>query len=135
MFIRVLNEGNECAFGSRYINGGSMTDSPLKRRMLSRGGTMLTNLLLGTNLYDMTSGYQGFHASVVAKILTYPLLSKAHFYQTEIRYLLRHHRVAEVPIHYQAPSPRVSHGAVKNSLQVLWGYFVRRLTCQPAIIN
>jgi len=135
MFIRVLNEGNECAFGSRYINGGSMTDSPLKRRLLSRGGTILTNLLLGTNLYDMTSGYQGFHASVVAKILAYPLLSKAHFYQTEIRYLLRHHRVAEVPIHYQAPSPRVSQGAVKNSLQVLWCYFLRRLSCQPVIIN
>lgn len=135
MFIRVLNEGNECAFGSRYINGGSMTDSPLKRRMLSRGGTILTNLLLGTKLYDMTSGYQGFHASVVAKILAYPLLSKAHFYQTEIRYLLRQHRVAEIPIHYQAPSPRVSHGAIKNSLQVLCCYFLRRLSCQPAIIH
>ena len=135
MFIRVLNEGNECAFGSRYINGGSMTDSPLKRRILSRGGTILTNFLLGTNFYDMTSGYQGFHASVVAKILAYPLLSKAHFYQTEIRYLLRQHRVAEIPIHYHAPSPRVSQGAIKNSLQVLWCYFLRRLSCRPAIIS
>ena len=24
MFLRVLNEGNECAFGSRFTNGGSM---------------------------------------------------------------------------------------------------------------
>lgn len=24
MFLRVLNEGNECAFGSRFINGGSI---------------------------------------------------------------------------------------------------------------
>ena len=35
MFLRVLNEGNECAFGSRFINGGSMGDSPFKRRLLS----------------------------------------------------------------------------------------------------
>ena len=61
MFLRVLNEGNECAFGSRFINGGSMGDSPFKRRMLSKVGTVLANVLLGTKLYDMTSGYQGFH--------------------------------------------------------------------------
>ena len=30
MFLRVLNEGNECAFGSRFMNGGSMSKSPLK---------------------------------------------------------------------------------------------------------
>ena len=28
MFLRVLNEGNDCAFGSRFINGGSMGNSP-----------------------------------------------------------------------------------------------------------
>lgn len=107
MFLRVLSEGNECAFGSRFINGGSMADSPLNRRILSRGGTLVTNLLLGTHLFDMTSGYQGFHSHVIEELLDYQLLSKAHFYQTEVRYLLRKHRFAEIPIHYQAPSPRV----------------------------
>ena len=134
MFIRVLNEGNECAFGSRYINGGSMTDSPLKRRILSRGGTVLANLLLGTKLYDMTSGYQGFHASVVGKILNHRLLATAHFFQTEIRYLLSRHRIAEVPIHYKAPSPSVSNNAVKNALQVLLYYFVKRITLKAVVI-
>jgi dolichol-phosphate mannosyltransferase len=31
MFLRVLNEGNECAFGSRFICGGSIQDSTWKR--------------------------------------------------------------------------------------------------------
>jgi dolichol-phosphate mannosyltransferase len=79
-------------------------------------------------MYDMTSGFQGFHAGVVGKLLDYPLLSKAHFYQTEIRYLLRKHRFAEIPIHYQAPSPRVSQNAITNSLKVLWHYFWLRIT-------
>ena len=127
MFIRVLNEGNECAFGSRFINGGSMTDSSLKRRLLSKGGTALSNLLLGTSLFDMTSGYQGFHSSVVGKLLNYKLLSTAHFYQTEVRYLLRNYRYAEVPIHYKAPSPRVSRNAISNALKVLLHYFSKRI--------
>jgi len=135
MFLRVLNEGNECAFGSRFINGGSVSDSNWRRFFLSKFGTILSNMLLGTNMYDMTSGFQGFHAGVVQKFVDYPLLSKAHFYQTEIRYLLRKTRYAEVPIHYKAPSPRVSKKAISNSFQVLFYYFIQRIKLNRKIIN
>ncbi|MGQ0829633.1 MAG: glycosyltransferase [Bacteroidota bacterium] len=128
MFLRVLNEGNECAFGSRFINGGSMGDSPFKRRLLSKTGTVLANLLLGTNLRDMTSGYQGFHRDIVKKIINHEFKSKAHFYQTELRYLLRKHKTFEVPIHYSAPSPRVSKNAIRNAYQTLFYYFLLRLS-------
>lgn len=127
MFLRVLNEGNECAFGSRFINGGSITESSYRRTFLSKAGTVLSNMLLGTTMYDMTSGYQGFHRSVVGRFLAYELRSKAHFYQTELRYLLRFTRFAEIPIHYKAPSPRVSQGAILNSIAVLLYYFKRRI--------
>ena len=134
MFLRVLNEGNECAFGSRFMNGGSIYDSTWKRTFLSKLGTYLSNWLLGTKLYDATSGYQGFHAQIVKKVLDHGLLSKAHFYQTEIRYLLRNTRFAEVPIHYRAPSPSVSKKALKNSLVVLMHYVVQRLRGKAPII-
>jgi dolichol-phosphate mannosyltransferase len=126
-FLRALNEGNDCAFGSRYINGGSMVDSPLKRRFLSKGGSILARILLGAKLADMTSGYQAFRRSVLLKAVDYPLLSKAHFYQTELRYLLRKQKLIEVPIHYRAPSPRVSRGAIRNSLAVLLHYSLLRI--------
>lgn len=134
-FLRALNEGNDCAFGSRYINGGSMVDSPWKRRVLSKGGTMLAHWLLGAKLADMTSGFQGFHRSVMLRIVEYPLRSRAHFYQTELRHLLRKQKLIEVPIHYRAPSPRVSHGAIRNSIAVLAHYFLRRLTGNPPLIR
>lgn len=134
MFLRVLNEGNECAFGSRFINGGSMGDSPLRRRFLSKIGTILSNLLLGTKLHDMTSGYQGFHRDIVAKIIKHKFKSTAHFYQIELRYLLRKRKIFEVPIHYNAPSPRVSQSSIKNSLQTLFYYFFQRLIGNRPII-
>jgi dolichol-phosphate mannosyltransferase len=135
MFLRVLNEGNECAFGSRFINGGSIWDSNWKRTFLSRFGTILANLLLGTKMYDMTSGYQGFHADIVEKFVNYPLLSKAHFYQTELRFLLRKSRFAEIPIHYRAPSPNVSKKAILNSFDVLFHYFIQRLKFKSPSVN
>jgi dolichol-phosphate mannosyltransferase len=134
MFLRVLNEGNDCAFGSRFINGGSIWQSSVYRTFLSKTGTILSNLLLGTRMKDMTSGYQGFHAEVVQDLLNYQLLSKAHFYQTEVRYLLRKRRYIEVPIHYRAPSPSVSQNAVFNSIQVLFYYFFKRLTFRSKTI-
>lgn len=134
MFLRVLNEGNECAFGSRYINGGSMGDSPLKRRMLSRYSSLMANIMLGTKQHDMTSGYQGFHRDVIGKVLSYPLRSTGHFYQTELRYLLRLRRYSEVPIHYQAPSPRVSSSSLKNACRTLWYYFTLRLAGDCPVI-
>ena len=112
-----------------------MFDSPLKRKALSRGGSMLANLLLGTRLADMTSGFQGFHADVVKQLLEYPLRSTAHFYQTEVRYLLRKHRFMEVPIHYKAPSPRVSKSAIRNAWQTLIFYLGKRLSGQAAILE
>jgi dolichol-phosphate mannosyltransferase len=128
MFLRVLNEGNECALGSRYINGGSNVGSPWNRRFFSRGGTILARLLLGARLKDMTSGFQGFHAPIVKSLLSMKIHSTAHFYQTEVRYLLRKRRIMEVPIHYRAPSPRVSNGAIKNAVKVLLFHTVKRLT-------
>lgn len=127
-FLSKLNEGYECVYGSRFIDGGSMGDSPSNRQSLSKTGTVLSNFLLGTKLKDMTSGYQGFHRTVVEKFTAYSLESKAHFYQTELRYLLRKYKSIEVPIHYRAPSPRVSKKAIINSIETLLYYFWRRIT-------
>jgi dolichol-phosphate mannosyltransferase len=135
LFLEELAKGYSCVFGNRFIPGGAITGAPLKRRILSRGGTLVSNLLLGTRLSDMTSGFQGFHADVVARIINYKLLSTAHFYQTELRYLLRNEHCSELPINYRAPSPRVSKGAVVNAIKVLWHYFVLRIKGKPALMG
>lgn len=135
LFLRTLNEGNECAFGSRFINGGSIWNSSRYRTFLSRTGTILSNSMLGSRMHDMTSGFQGFHASVVKQFLTYPMLSKAHFYQTELRYLLRKKKFREIPIHYRAPSPSVSSKAIKNSIIVLLFYFLKRISGKAVVLE
>jgi dolichol-phosphate mannosyltransferase len=131
LFLESFATGNECVFGSRFIKGGSMGDSPFKRKFLSVAGTLLSNFLLGTKLKDMTSGFQGFSREVVGKLINYPLLSKAHFYQTEVRYLLRKRKQVEIPIQYKAPSPRVSENAIKNSISVLAHLFIKRISFSP----
>ncbi|MEO0310641.1 MAG: hypothetical protein RIQ89_298 [Bacteroidota bacterium] len=132
-FLFFMMQGYDAALGSRFTHGGSIA-GPLNRRLLSKGGTLLANLLLGTQLKDMTSGYQCFTNQLVKKILDHQLLSKGHFYQTEIRYLIRKYQCIEVPIRYKAPSPSVSQSSIKNSLSVLTHYFLKRCSFKPTYI-
>ena len=135
MFLMILNEGNECAFGSRFINGGSIYNTNRSRTFLSKFGTTLSNILLGTRLFDMTSGYQGFHLNIVKEFIDFPLRSTGHFYQTELRYILRHKRYAEIPIHYRVPSPSISPSSIRNSVITLLYYFWKRITGQAICIK
>ena len=130
VFLQHLCDGYECVFGSRFLPEQGGGEWQAQRRVLSQGGTFLANLLLGTKLYDMTSGYQGFSRAVAERFADYPLLSRAHFYQTELRYLLRSYRAIETPIIYRAPSPNVSRKAIINSFAVLLHYFWFRITAR-----
>jgi dolichol-phosphate mannosyltransferase len=134
-FIEAFQNGYHCIFGSRFMQGGSMQQSGFLRWLLSSAGTTLSNSLLGTRLNDMTSGYQGFSREIVKKILSYGLRSKAHFYQTEIRYLLRRKKFIEIPITYHATSPGVSFFAIRNSISLLLYYFMRRISFNSAVIQ
>jgi dolichol-phosphate mannosyltransferase len=133
-FFDAYQQGYDCVLGSRFMQKGDMTSS-FKRNFLSKGGTLLANTLLGTRLTDMTSGYQGFERTIVEKILAYPLRSRAHFYQTEIRYLIRKEKCIETPITYRAPSPGVSGTAIRNAIAVLLYYLFKRLTFQAPDIQ
>jgi len=133
-FIKYLDQGYECVYGSRFIEGGSIDRTHTKRVWLSKTGTVLSNVFLGSRLKDMTSGYQGFQRKIVERFTSYELLSKAHFYQTELRYILRKYKSIEIPIHYKAPSPRVSKNAIQNSLSTLLHYFLRRITFRAVSI-
>ncbi|MEO1374821.1 MAG: glycosyltransferase [Cyanobacteria bacterium J06635_10] len=124
-FTKVL-QGYDCVFGSRFCRGGKISNSSLNRRLISLGGTLLTNLLLGTKLKDMTSGFEMFSNQTLKYILRKGIKSKYHFFQTEIKFHCRHLKAAEVPIHYKAASPSVHNAAIKDSLKNLWKLFSQR---------
>ncbi len=83
-FIQAMENGADFVAGSRFITGGSHVGS-LRRYLVSRGGTAITNLLLGTRMRDMTSGFQCFSRAALGHVLERGVRSRAHFFQTEIR--------------------------------------------------
>jgi dolichol-phosphate mannosyltransferase len=119
-FLDAMEQGYDCAFGSRFMPGGRIVDSPSWRRFLSYGGTVLANAVLGTRLRDMTSGFELFSREALAMALERGIRSRAHFFQTEIKFHCRGLKVAEVPITYSAASPNVGSGALADALANLF---------------
>lgn len=116
----------DCVFGSRFADGGDNLGA-LRRRVISRGGTALANLLLGTRLSDMTGGFELFTRATLETILAKGIRSTGPFFQTEIKTHCRELRFAEVPIHYNAPSHDVGIRAIREALANLARLFCLRL--------
>ncbi len=126
-FFDRMREGYDCVFGSRFCPGGNISDSSFKRKLISRGGTVLANLLLGTKLKDMTSGFEMFSRRALEAVLDRGIKSRGPFFQTEIKTYCRNLRIAEVPIQYRAASHDVNNKALKDSFDNLWRlYRLRR---------
>lgn len=119
-FIEKLEEGYDCVWGSRFTYGGQMSHQPLYRKILSSGGTILANIVLGTRLKDMTSGFEGFQADVLRRMNLDKFLSTGHMYQTEMRYYCRKLNTVEVPIHYIGGDSSLKLRSVTEALSILF---------------
>lgn len=119
-FIEKLEEGYDCVWGSRFVKGGGIESHPLYRRLLSSGGTILSNIVLGTRLKDMTSGFEAFQRYVLEDMKLDKFLSTGHMYQTEMRYYCRKYKTIEVPITYVGGSSSLKGSSVAEALRILF---------------
>lgn len=119
LFIKAMQEGYDFAAGSRFCKSGHY-QGRLTRWLLSWGGSLMANLLLGSRMSDMTSGFECFTHEALSFVVEQGVESRGHFFQTEIRFMLAPWRWTEVPIHYAAPGSGVGSGTVFESLKNLW---------------
>jgi dolichol-phosphate mannosyltransferase len=119
LFVEKLEEGYDCVFGSRFVDGGKFINHPYYRIFLSWFGTKVANFYLGTNLKDATSGFEAFQAEVLDQLNFDAFLSTGHFYQTEMRYYCKEFNATEVPIHYRGSKSRFSFNSLVNAIREL----------------
>jgi dolichol-phosphate mannosyltransferase len=129
-FFSRMAEGYDCVFGSRFIKGGDISDNPLKRKLISKVGTVLSNALLRTQLHDMTSGFQLFSRAAIEGILARGIRSRGPFFQTEMKVYSHKLRIVEVPIRYRGASHSVGRAVLADSLKNLWHLYQLRLQGQ-----
>ena len=75
-FYRKLEEGYDCVFGSRFVQGGRTLDYPIHKLVLNRLGNTAIRLLFAMRYNDVTNAFKMYRRRVIAG--TQPLLSH-HF--------------------------------------------------------
>lgn len=123
-FLPYTSQGYLCIFGSRFMPMGVMRAPSILRQIYSRGGTLLANLLLGTSLTDMTSGYQLLHRDVAIEMIGRGINSKFHFVNTEMKAYCKNFKTIEVPISYETKAANLKSRALSdafyNLLRLVW---------------
>jgi dolichol-phosphate mannosyltransferase len=90
----------DLVIGSRYVPGGGTKNWGLVRRLISRGGSLYAQILLGVPIRDLTGGFKCYRREVVEAIDLDAIHSKGYAFQIETTYraLRAGFRVVEVPI-------------------------------------
>jgi dolichol-phosphate mannosyltransferase len=98
--VRLIEQGADVVLGSRYIKGGGTANWPLGRRLISRGGCLYAQVILGLPYRDLTGGFKCFRRRVLEQLDLDAIHSKGYAFQIETTYraLRAGFRVVEVPI-------------------------------------
>ena len=99
--------------GSRYVPGGGITEWGAARRMISRGGSLYSRVVLGVPVRDLTGGFKCFHREVLERVDLDSVNASGYSFQVEMTYrvLKAGFEVLEVPITFrerQAGSSKMS---------------------------
>jgi dolichol-phosphate mannosyltransferase len=90
----------DLVIGSRYVPGGGTKNWGLVRRLISRGGSLYAQILLGVPIRDLTGGFKCYRREVLEAIDLDAIRSKGYAFQIETTYraLRAGFQVVEVPI-------------------------------------
>ncbi|MTA82786.1 MAG: glycosyltransferase [Actinobacteria bacterium] len=93
------NREVDLVIGSRWIAGGSVQNWPYSRLFLSKFGNLYARLMLGTRIFDMTSGFRVYKSEFLKKLISSPVSSQGYSFQVELAYRASKTGVVrEVPI-------------------------------------
>ena len=96
-YHRLLEEGWDCAFGSRFMPGGALYDYPKLKYFFNRLANTFIRMLFRHRYNDTTNAFKAYRREVIDTIQ--PLLSK-HFNLTvemPLKAIVRGHSFAVVP--------------------------------------
>jgi dolichol-phosphate mannosyltransferase len=130
--IAAVEDGADLAIGSRYVEGGGTANWGIVRRLLSRGASIYTRVLL-MPIHDATGGFKCFRRRVLESIDLETIDAAGYVFQIETTYrtLRKGFRVVEVPILFvdrTAGQSKMSRAIVMEAIWKVPGLRLRALT-------
>ncbi len=123
--LLAATESSDVALGSRWVKGGGAEGWPLKRRLLSKGGSFYARSVLGVRIKDLTGGFKCFTRSALEQIDLASVRTVGYGFQVELtwRALQSGLKVVEVPIVFVdriAGESKMSGAIFREALLLVW---------------
>jgi dolichol-phosphate mannosyltransferase len=124
--IRQLSS-NDVVIGSRYVRGGGTVNWGWGRRVLSRGGSFYSRLILGASIRDFTGGFNGWQKPVLESVNLDTLKSDGYSFQIELKYraFLQGFKIIEFPIIFEdrkVGKSKMNRRIVLEALRRVWEF-------------
>lgn len=99
-FIEKIETGYDLVIGSRYINGISVLNWPLRRLIMSYLASVYTRVVTGLNVMDTTAGFMCYRVESLKQINLDEVRSNGYSFQIEMKFKFfkKGFRIFEVPI-------------------------------------
>jgi len=115
----------DLVIGSRYLNGISVVNWPLRRLMLSKFATFYVHFITGLPLTDATSGFKCYRRKVLEAIDLDSIHSDGYAFQIEMHYKVwkKGFRIKEIPIIFvdrDTGASKMSKDIVFEAIWVVW---------------
>ena len=128
-----LLQDHDVVIGSRYVAGGGTVNWGLGRKILSRGGSLYSRLILGASIRDFTGGFNGWRRKVLEAVDIASLRSDGYSFQIELKYraFLRKFKITEFPIVFadrKVGKSKMNKKIVIEALGRVWSFRMRGLS-------
>jgi dolichol-phosphate mannosyltransferase len=84
--LQRFEPGVDFVIGSRYVPGGSTVNWGLVRKIISRGGSLYSRIILGYPLRDWTGGFNAWTRKALETIRLEQVTSNGYSFQIELKY-------------------------------------------------
>ena len=115
-------EEADLVLGSRYVDGGGVTDWGRARRLISRGGSIYAKLILGIPVSDLTGGFKCFRREVLEALDLDGVGTDGYGFQIEMTYraIRAGFRVSEIPILFRERREGASKMSARIAIEAFW---------------
>lgn len=133
MLELLLDPANDVVIGSRYVAGGGTQNWGVGRKILSRGGSFYSRMILGATIRDFTGGFNGWKRAVLENVELATLRSDGYSFQIELKYraFLKGYKIKEFPIIFEdrkVGKSKMNRKIVLEALGRVWSF--RLANCQ-----
>ena len=129
--IKLLND-HDVTIGSRYINGVSVVNWPIRRLVISYGANLYSRIVTGMPLKDATGGYKIWSKKVLESIELDKVRSSGYSFQIEMNFRawIKGYRLVEHPIIFidrTIGESKMSRSIMFEAVWVVWRLRIWRI--------